>query len=244
MTGRRRARHGGYSRTVAKATTASADTHPATYADSLTTPRCDVTRSTAASTDQGWAARNSASRPRVSSEPTSMAPIILDRHVVDASPGHPRPRSCYGPIVDELQYRFFSTVFLGSGLLFLASLFTATAVAGGLVESYATDAAGSDVWTFGRASTYAALNVYAVKMAGVFMISIATISWRTRRARALARGARRSARHRATRSSRHRRAGAAPVPRLGVAGQHVPPGRHPRRAGDGWVVTRRPLGGP
>src|SRR3954454_2465231 len=28
---------------------------------------------------------------------------------------------------------------------------------GGLVESYATDAAGSDVWTFGRASTYASL---------------------------------------------------------------------------------------
>jgi hypothetical protein len=70
-------------------------------------------------------------------------------------------------------------VFLGSGLLFLASLFAASAVAGGLVNSYAMDAPGSDVWTFGRASTYAALNVYAVKMAGVFMISTATISWRT-----------------------------------------------------------------
>jgi hypothetical protein len=50
----------------------------------------------------------------------------------------------------------------------------------GLVASYATAAPGSDVWTFGRASTYAALNVYAVRMAGVFMISTATISWRTR----------------------------------------------------------------
>jgi len=42
-------------------------------------------------------------------------------------------------------------VFLGSGLLFLAPLFAATAVAGGLVESYATAAPDPDVWTFGRA---------------------------------------------------------------------------------------------
>jgi hypothetical protein len=81
--------------------------------------------------------------------------------------------------IGAFEDRFFSTVFLGSGLLFLASLFAATAVAGGLVESYATAAPGPDVWTFGRAATYAALNVYAVKMAGVFMISTATISWRT-----------------------------------------------------------------
>jgi hypothetical protein len=82
--------------------------------------------------------------------------------------------------IGAFEDRFFSTVFLGSGLLFLASLFAATAVAGGLIESYATAAPGPDVWTFGRASTYAALNVYAVKMAGVFMLSTATISWRTR----------------------------------------------------------------
>ena len=81
--------------------------------------------------------------------------------------------------IGAFEDRFFSTVFLGSGLLFLAPLFAATAVAGGLVESYATAAPGPDVWTFGRAATYAALNVYAVKMAGVFMISTATIAWRT-----------------------------------------------------------------
>jgi hypothetical protein len=68
-------------------------------------------------------------------------------------------------------------------------------VASGLVESYATAAPGTDVWNFGRAATYAAPNVYAVKMAGVFMISTATISWRTG---ALARGARRRARRRVT----------------------------------------------
>jgi hypothetical protein len=81
--------------------------------------------------------------------------------------------------IGAFEDRFFSTVFLGSGLLFLASLFAATAVAGGLVTSYDTVPPGPDVWSFGRAATYAALNVYTVKMAGVFMISTATISWRT-----------------------------------------------------------------
>ena len=81
--------------------------------------------------------------------------------------------------IGAFEDRFFSTVFLGSGLLFLALLFAATAVAGGLVDSYGTASPGADVWNFGRAATYTALNVYAVKMAGVFMISTATISWRT-----------------------------------------------------------------
>jgi hypothetical protein len=81
--------------------------------------------------------------------------------------------------IGAFEDRFFSTVFLGSGLLFLALLFAATAVAGGLIDSYGTAPPGPDVWSFGRAATYAALNVYAVKMAGVFMISTAAISWRT-----------------------------------------------------------------
>jgi hypothetical protein len=52
-------------------------------------------------------------------------------------------------------------------------------VAGGLIDSYDAVPLDPAVWSFGRAATYAALNVYAVKMAGVFMISTATISWRT-----------------------------------------------------------------
>ena len=81
--------------------------------------------------------------------------------------------------IGAFEDRFFSTVFLGSGLLFLALLFAATALAGGLIDSYGTAPPGADVWSFGRSTTYAALNVYAVKMAGVFMICTATISWRT-----------------------------------------------------------------
>jgi hypothetical protein len=37
----------------------------------------------------------------------------------------------------ELEDRFFATVFLGSGLLFLAMLFTSAAVAGGIIIAYA-----------------------------------------------------------------------------------------------------------
>jgi hypothetical protein len=81
--------------------------------------------------------------------------------------------------IGAFEDRFFSTVFLGSGLLFLALLFAATAVAAGLIDSYGTAPPDPTVWSFGRAATYAALNVYAMKMAGVFMISTATISWRT-----------------------------------------------------------------
>src|SRR4051794_39514916 len=70
--------------------------------------------------------------------------------------------------IGAFEDRFFSTVFLGSGLLFLACLFAAGAMAGGLLRSYNTVPPGPDVWSFGRAAANTALNVYAVKMAGVF----------------------------------------------------------------------------
>ena len=40
----------------------------------------------------------------------------------------------------ELEDRFFATVFLGSGLLFLAMLFASAAVAGGIIIAYADQA--------------------------------------------------------------------------------------------------------
>ena len=79
--------------------------------------------------------------------------------------------------------RFFATVFLGSGLLFLAMLFASAAVAGGIIMAYGA-APGkvmeSGTYTFGRTVAYHITNVYAVKMAGVFMISTSTLSIRTR----------------------------------------------------------------
>jgi hypothetical protein len=78
--------------------------------------------------------------------------------------------------------RFFATVFLGSGLLFLAMLFAASAVAGGIIMVYGA-APGklmeSGIYTFGRTVAYQIMNVYAVKMAGVFMITTCTLAIRT-----------------------------------------------------------------
>ena len=79
--------------------------------------------------------------------------------------------------------RFFATVFLGSGLLFVGTLFVASAVATGLVAS-AGDNAGSllssGAWEFGRRTTYELTTVYAMRMAAVFTIATSTILLRTR----------------------------------------------------------------
>jgi hypothetical protein len=78
--------------------------------------------------------------------------------------------------------RLFSTVFLGSGLLFLAMLFTSAAVAGGIISIFGSSPGlliTSGIYTFGRAVTYEIMNVYAMKMAGVFMMSTCTLSLRT-----------------------------------------------------------------
>ncbi len=78
--------------------------------------------------------------------------------------------------------RFFATVFLGSGLLFLSMLFASAAVAGGIIMVYGMTPGRvmeSGTYTFGRTVVYHIINVYAVKMAGVFMISTCTLSIRT-----------------------------------------------------------------
>ncbi len=80
-----------------------------------------------------------------------------------------------------LEDRFFSTVFLGSGLLFLAMLFAATAIAGGVIVMYGT-APGrlmeSGLYSFGRLAVYQITNVFALKMAGVFMVTTSTLAIR------------------------------------------------------------------
>jgi MFS family permease len=82
--------------------------------------------------------------------------------------------------IGDHEDRFFATVFLGSGLLFLAMLFASAAIAGGLLVSYGSiPPLERSTYAFGRAMTYEVVNVYAMKMAGVFMISTATISVRT-----------------------------------------------------------------
>ncbi len=84
--------------------------------------------------------------------------------------------------LEDLEDRLFSTVFLGSGLLFLALTFTGAALAGGLLISYEVASSAlieSGVFTYSRAVMYQILNVYTIRMAGVFMISLGTIWLRT-----------------------------------------------------------------
>jgi hypothetical protein len=84
--------------------------------------------------------------------------------------------------IGQLEDRFFATVFLGSGLLFVAMLSVAAAVAQGLVDSVATEASHpvqSEAYAFGRSTGYALMNTYGVKMAAVFIIVTSSIGLRT-----------------------------------------------------------------
>ena len=78
--------------------------------------------------------------------------------------------------------RFFATVFLGSGLLFLGMLFVAAAVVGAMLVAFKDDpdAFASPALRFARALSYNLVNVYMVRMAGVFMISTSTVAMATR----------------------------------------------------------------
>lgn len=80
-----------------------------------------------------------------------------------------------------LEDRFFATVFLGSGLLFVASLFASGAFSGAVVEAVANGHPfSSDVYFLIRQLIGAFLNVFAIKMAGVFMFSTSMVVFRTR----------------------------------------------------------------
>ena len=87
-------------------------------------------------------------------------------------------RDRLGAFEDQL----FSTVFFGSGLLFLAMTFAAAAVAGGIIAGYTLgvgESVRSDVYLFGRTVMTQIFGVYALRMAGVFMLSLGTIWLRT-----------------------------------------------------------------
>lgn len=81
----------------------------------------------------------------------------------------------------EYEDRFFATVFIGSGFLFLVMLFTSAAFAGSIILVFGNTPAGllnNQVFTFGRAAMYTIANIYAIKMASVFMISATSMAHR------------------------------------------------------------------
>jgi hypothetical protein len=76
--------------------------------------------------------------------------------------------------------RFFATVFLGSGLLFVGMLFVAAAVSGGLIAGISSSGSpGAGTLALGRNVTSILLNVYTMRMAAVFTLTTVTIARRT-----------------------------------------------------------------
>ena len=79
----------------------------------------------------------------------------------------------------EKEDRFFATVFFGSGVLFLAMLFTSAALVGAILTAFALQPEqlmGSATFHLARAAAYSLVNVYMIKMASVFMITTSTVA--------------------------------------------------------------------
>ena len=82
----------------------------------------------------------------------------------------------------EYEDRFFSTVFLGSGLLFLAMMFASAATAGSLINLFQASVDSPidpGIYNYARVTVYQIMNIYTIKMAGVFMLSACTLALRT-----------------------------------------------------------------
>lgn len=75
--------------------------------------------------------------------------------------------------------QFFATVFMGSGLLFLAMFFASAAMIGAVIlvhSAFQSDAMmNSGAFHVTRGLAFIVMNVYALKMAGVFMFSTSTV---------------------------------------------------------------------
>jgi hypothetical protein len=79
--------------------------------------------------------------------------------------------------------RFFATVFMGSGILFVALLYAAAAAAGASLAAVKFQGAPpptGGIVAFSRGLAYSFLYIYGVRAAAVFMIVSSTIGLRTR----------------------------------------------------------------
>jgi hypothetical protein len=83
--------------------------------------------------------------------------------------------------IGRYEDQLFATVFLGSGLLFLAMMFVSAAIAGGLMAGLVMDPQLADdpYFGFGRSVMGLIINIYGLRMSGVFMMSFASIFLRT-----------------------------------------------------------------
>jgi hypothetical protein len=82
----------------------------------------------------------------------------------------------------HLEDQFFSTLFFGSGVLYLAMIFTASGLFGGLIHigtQHPELLIDTGLYAAARAMIYQIIHEYAIRMAGMFMIVLGTIWFRT-----------------------------------------------------------------
>jgi uncharacterized membrane protein len=90
-----------------------------------------------------------------------------------------------GVVRDSIGHRedqFFSTLFFGSGFLYLAMVFLYGVLASGALNLYLLrpDTAGqSELFDLARATSHEALTIYSMRMAGMFTFVLGTIWTRT-----------------------------------------------------------------
>jgi preprotein translocase subunit Sec61beta len=82
-------------------------------------------------------------------------------------------------LLGNVEDRLFSTVFLGSGLLFLAMLFIGAVTSTSLLTMLAGSDPNTGLFAYGRSTTQTLISVYAMRMAAVFTLSVSTVGLRT-----------------------------------------------------------------
>lgn len=81
--------------------------------------------------------------------------------------------------IAQVEDRLFSTVFLGSGLLFLAMLFVGAVTTSAMITLSAARNVDATFYTYGTGSVHTLVSVYAMRMAAVFTLSVSTLGLRT-----------------------------------------------------------------
>lgn len=80
----------------------------------------------------------------------------------------------------ELEDRLFATVVLGSGVLFVAMLFSAAATAGTVIAMAADgQSVGADTQRFAGLLVSGLMGAFGTRMAAVFTLSVTTLGYRT-----------------------------------------------------------------
>ena len=80
--------------------------------------------------------------------------------------------------IGAVEDRLFSSVFLGSGLLFVAMMFVGAVNTATLITLLNRPQAETEIWLFGRDLTQSLISVYAMRMAAVFTLSVSTLGLR------------------------------------------------------------------